>query len=102
MDAIAAELGHEVLAWRAVPTDNRSLGASAVKVEPVVEQWFVAARGAKNRHLDAEAQVRGSGLEGRGAPPARRLRTAAQPPAPAPAQRLAWVCVILAAAGHWR
>lgn len=57
MEAVAAELGHEVLAWRRVPTDNRSLGASAVKVEPVVEQWFVSADGAKHRQLDAEGQV---------------------------------------------
>ena len=57
MDAVAAELGHEVLAWRSVPTDNSSLGASAVRVEPAVEQWFVSARGARHRHLDAEAQL---------------------------------------------
>jgi len=59
MEAVAAELGHEVLAWRVVPTDNRSLGASAVKVEPTIEQWFVSANGAKHRQLDAEGQVRG-------------------------------------------
>jgi glutamate synthase (NADPH/NADH) len=57
MEAVAADLGHEVLAWRSVPTDNRSLGASAVKVEPAVEQWFVTADGAKHRQLDAEGQV---------------------------------------------
>ena len=57
MEAVAAELGHEVLAWRSVPTDNRSLGASAVKVEPVIEQWIVSAAGAKHRQLEVEAQV---------------------------------------------
>ncbi|KIZ01899.1 glutamate synthase (NADPH/NADH) [Monoraphidium neglectum] len=57
MEAVAADLGHEVLAWRSVPTDNRSLGASAVKVEPAVEQWFVTADGAKHRQLDAEGQL---------------------------------------------
>jgi hypothetical protein len=57
MDAVAAELGHDVLAWRDVPTDNRSLGASAVKVEPVIQQWFITADGAKHRQLDAEGQV---------------------------------------------
>lgn len=60
-DAVAAELGHDVLAWRVVPTDNRTLGASAVRVEPAVEQMFVSARGSKFRHLDAESQVRRAG-----------------------------------------
>jgi glutamate synthase (NADPH/NADH) len=57
MEDVAAELGHGVLAWRSVPTDNHTLGASAVKVEPVVEQWFVTANGAKHRALDAEGQL---------------------------------------------
>lgn len=61
MESVAFDLGHEVLAWRTVPTDNRSLGASAVKTEPVIEQWFVSSHGAKFRQLDPEAQVGGRG-----------------------------------------
>ena len=37
---MAAELGHPVLAWRPVPTDNSPLGASALRTEPKVEQAF--------------------------------------------------------------
>jgi hypothetical protein len=69
MEAVAAELGHDVLAWRDVPTDNRSLGASAVKVEPVIQQWFVTADGAKHRQLDAEGQVGRRGGAGRAGGP---------------------------------
>jgi hypothetical protein len=69
MESVAAELGHEVLAWRSVPTDNRSLGASAVKVEPAIEQWFISANGAKHRQLDAEAQVGGGGARTQGSCP---------------------------------
>ena len=39
---VAAELGHAILAWRPVPTDASTLGASAVAVEPKVEQVFYA------------------------------------------------------------
>ncbi|KAL4421584.1 hypothetical protein ABPG75_010875, partial [Micractinium tetrahymenae] len=38
---VAANQGHTVLGWRRVPTDNSTLGASAVKTEPIVEQFFV-------------------------------------------------------------
>uniref|UniRef100_A0A0D9WJI6 glutamate synthase (NADH) n=1 Tax=Leersia perrieri TaxID=77586 RepID=A0A0D9WJI6_9ORYZ len=34
-------LGHDVLGWRRVPTDNSGLGKSAVDTEPVIEQVFV-------------------------------------------------------------
>jgi len=39
-DALAEE-GFELLAWRKVPTDNSTLGATALRTEPVVEQLFV-------------------------------------------------------------
>ena len=65
MESVAAELGHDGLAGRRVPSDNRCRGARAVKVEPIVEQWFVSADGAKHRQLDAEGQVGGWGLGGR-------------------------------------
>ncbi|KAF0926247.1 hypothetical protein E2562_022075 [Oryza meyeriana var. granulata] len=34
-------LGHAVLGWRRVPTDNSGLGQSALDTEPVIEQVFV-------------------------------------------------------------
>ncbi|KAF8066383.1 Glutamate synthase [NADH] [Scenedesmus sp. PABB004] len=56
MERVAAKLGHDSFTWRTVPTDNSSLGSSAVAVEPHVEQWFLAARGVKEQ-LDTEQQL---------------------------------------------
>ena len=42
---IVAEEGQRLLGWRPVPTDDHLLGASAVSVEPVIEQVFIG-RGA--------------------------------------------------------
>lgn len=39
---MAEELGHKVLGWRRVKTDNSDLGESALDTEPVVEQVFVS------------------------------------------------------------
>jgi glutamate synthase (NADPH/NADH) len=58
MERVAAKLGHDSFTWRTVPTNNRSLGKSAVAVEPIVEQWFLSSRGIKQA-LDTEQQVRG-------------------------------------------
>eukprot|EP00955_Chlamydomonas_euryale_P021734 229507-Chlamydomonas_euryale.AAC.3 len=49
------KLGHDILTWRKVPTDNRRLGASAVRTEPVVEQLFISAHGSL-KHLKPETQ----------------------------------------------
>ncbi|OVA11317.1 Class II glutamine amidotransferase domain [Macleaya cordata] len=38
---VAESLGHVVLGWRSVPTDNSGLGKSAIQTEPVVEQVFL-------------------------------------------------------------
>ncbi|KAJ1688148.1 hypothetical protein LUZ63_019538 [Rhynchospora breviuscula] len=38
---VAESLGHTVLGWRAVPTDNSDLGQSALDTEPVIEQAFL-------------------------------------------------------------
>lgn len=38
---VAESLGHTILGWRAVPTDNSGLGNSALQTEPVVEQVFL-------------------------------------------------------------
>ncbi|GMP24829.1 hypothetical protein CsSME_00001969 [Camellia sinensis var. sinensis] len=38
---VAESLGHTVLGWRSVPTDNSGLGNSALQTEPVIEQVFL-------------------------------------------------------------
>ncbi|KAG6715319.1 hypothetical protein I3842_05G244300 [Carya illinoinensis] len=38
---VAESLGHTILGWRPVPTDNTGLGKSALQTEPVVEQVFL-------------------------------------------------------------
>ncbi|CAJ1972277.1 unnamed protein product [Sphenostylis stenocarpa] len=38
---VAESLGHTVLGWRSVPTDNTGLGKSALQTEPVIEQVFL-------------------------------------------------------------
>jgi len=45
MERIVAETGHTVLGWRDVPTNNASLGKTALACEPVVRQIFIG-RGA--------------------------------------------------------
>ena len=40
-ERIVIEEGQLVLGWREVPTDNRSLGASAVAVQPAFEQFLI-------------------------------------------------------------
>lgn len=56
IERVAARLGHDTLTWRRVPTHAAPLGASAVAVEPVVEQWFLSARG-NRAGLDTEQQL---------------------------------------------
>lgn len=58
MERVAAKLGHDSLTWRVVPTSNKSLGKSAVAVEPHIEQWFLSAHGLKD-NLETEQQVGG-------------------------------------------
>jgi glutamate synthase (ferredoxin) len=41
LEAIVLELGQVVLGWRTVPTDNSTLGDSAISAEPFVRQLFV-------------------------------------------------------------
>ncbi|XP_057950396.1 glutamate synthase 1 [NADH], chloroplastic isoform X1 [Malania oleifera] len=38
---VAESLGHTVLGWRRVPTNNTGLGKSALQTEPVIEQVFL-------------------------------------------------------------
>ncbi|PKU60569.1 Glutamate synthase 1 [NADH], chloroplastic [Dendrobium catenatum] len=51
----ALSLGHEVIGWRHVPTDNSDLGQSALQTEPVIEQVFLKLRLRKS--VDFEQQM---------------------------------------------
>lgn len=52
---VAESLGHTVLGWRRVPTDNTDLGQSALQTEPVVEQVFLTP--APESQVDLEQQM---------------------------------------------
>jgi glutamate synthase (NADPH/NADH) large chain len=40
-ERVVREIGQEVIGWREVPTDNKTLGATAVSGEPSVQQVFI-------------------------------------------------------------
>ncbi|XP_015878225.2 glutamate synthase [NADH], amyloplastic isoform X1 [Ziziphus jujuba] len=52
---VAESLGHTVLGWRVVPTDNTGLGKSALLTEPVVEQVFLTP--SPRSKVDIESQM---------------------------------------------
>lgn len=52
---VAESLGHVILGWRRVTTDNSDLGKSALKTEPIVEQVFLTSSNRSN--LDIEQQM---------------------------------------------
>ncbi|KAK7320851.1 hypothetical protein VNO77_30707 [Canavalia gladiata] len=52
---VAESLGHSVLGWRSVPTDNTGLGNSALQTEPVIEQVFLTA--SAQSKVDLEIQM---------------------------------------------
>ncbi|KAJ7965362.1 Glutamate synthase 1 [NADH], chloroplastic [Quillaja saponaria] len=52
---VAESLGHSVLGWRNVPTDNTGLGKSALQTEPVVEQVFITP--SSRSKVDLEQQM---------------------------------------------
>lgn len=52
---VAESLGHTILGWRPVPTDNTGLGKSALQTEPVVEQVFLTPT--PRSQVDLEQQV---------------------------------------------
>jgi glutamate synthase (ferredoxin) len=55
---IAREEGQDVLGWRLLPTDDRSLGASARSARPIIEQVFIADRSACDGDDDEAARTR--------------------------------------------
>ncbi|KXZ50144.1 hypothetical protein GPECTOR_17g780 [Gonium pectorale] len=56
VESVATQLGHVSLTWRPVPTNNRSLGKSALDTEPVIEQWFLTSTG-NHAALETEQQM---------------------------------------------
>ncbi|KAJ3670906.1 hypothetical protein LUZ60_008332 [Juncus effusus] len=52
---VAESLGHTVLGWRLVPTDNSALGESAISTEPVIEQAFITK--SSKSDIDFEQQM---------------------------------------------
>ncbi|KAK8970096.1 hypothetical protein KSP40_PGU015015 [Platanthera guangdongensis] len=52
---VAVSLGHDVLGWRQVPTDNTDLGESALQTEPIIEQVFL--KPVLQSHVDFEQQM---------------------------------------------
>jgi glutamate synthase (ferredoxin) len=55
LEQLVAEEGQSLLGWRDVPTDDRTVGPSAVAVEPVLRQLFV---GRDPEQTGADARVR--------------------------------------------
>uniref|UniRef100_A0A804M6S7 Glutamine amidotransferase type-2 domain-containing protein n=1 Tax=Zea mays TaxID=4577 RepID=A0A804M6S7_MAIZE len=72
---VVESLGHVILGWRLVPTDNSDLGESALETEPVIEQVFVT----KSSRSEAEFEQQGGGGH------AARRRGHAQVPGALPA-----------------
>ncbi|KAF8042872.1 hypothetical protein BT93_A1255 [Corymbia citriodora subsp. variegata] len=52
---VAESLGHMVIGWRSVPTDNSGLGKSALETEPVIEQVFITP--SSRSKVDLERQM---------------------------------------------
>lgn len=53
---VAESLGHVVLGWRSVPTDNRDLGVSALQTEPIIEQVFLAPSSRSSADFEQQVQ----------------------------------------------
>ncbi|MDI6402624.1 hypothetical protein QLX67_11505, partial [Balneolaceae bacterium ANBcel3] len=57
IERVLKEEGLPLLGWRKVPTNNSSLGDTAVRVEPVVRQFFVKKPGSIETELDFERKL---------------------------------------------
>ncbi len=60
VERAALEAGQKVLGWRTVPTDNRNLGATAVRSQPVIRQIFV---GRGDKSVGKSPEKTGGGFE---------------------------------------
>ncbi|KAL5719198.1 alanine dehydrogenase [Ranunculus cassubicifolius] len=54
---VAESLGHTVLAWRSVPTENAGLGKSALQTEPVVEQVFLSRSSTSKADIEQQMYI---------------------------------------------
>uniref|UniRef100_A0A1D1Z3K9 glutamate synthase (ferredoxin) n=1 Tax=Anthurium amnicola TaxID=1678845 RepID=A0A1D1Z3K9_9ARAE len=54
---VAESLGHVVLGWRSVPTDNTGLGKSAIQTEPVIEQVFLTPSPRSNADFEQQMYI---------------------------------------------
>ncbi|KAJ0971718.1 hypothetical protein J5N97_019677 [Dioscorea zingiberensis] len=54
---VAESLGHVVLGWRPVPTDNTGLGKSALETEPIIEQVFLTLSSRSNADFEQQMYV---------------------------------------------
>lgn len=51
---VAESLGHTILGWRLVPTDNSDLGESALDTEPAIEQVFLTKSSRSNAEFEQQ------------------------------------------------
>ncbi|KAL5999002.1 glutamate synthase [NADH] [Asimina triloba] len=54
---VAESLGHVVLGWRSVPTDNSGLGKSALQTEPVIEQVFITPSSSSDTDFEQQLYI---------------------------------------------
>ncbi|KAI4324999.1 hypothetical protein MLD38_030436 [Melastoma candidum] len=54
---VAESLGHTVLGWRSVPTDNTGLGKSALQTEPITEQVFLTPNARSKVDLERQMYI---------------------------------------------
>ncbi|MCB9076940.1 MAG: glutamate synthase large subunit [Anaerolineaceae bacterium] len=57
VERVVAEEGQEFLGWRTVPTDNSSLGKTALSVEPFMRQCFIKRSSDLENDLDFERKL---------------------------------------------
>jgi glutamate synthase (NADPH/NADH) len=53
---VAESLGHSILGWRRVKTDNSDLGKSALQTEPIVEQVFLTPNSRSSAGFEQQVQ----------------------------------------------
>ncbi|EHA8586599.1 glutamate synthase 1 [Cocos nucifera] len=54
---VAESLGHVVLGWRPVPTDNTDLGESARQTEPIIEQVFLTSSPKSSANFEQQMYI---------------------------------------------
>lgn len=54
---VAEGLGHSVLGWRKIKTDNSDLGKSAIETEPLIEQVFLTRSTLSNVEFESQMYI---------------------------------------------